>query len=179
MNSTLFYGIVLALVEIVLALVAFFLGFQTDKIAEGQWFALLNMVAAIVIVWLGTRAAREESKDKTLTYGRGVLTGFLISLYSGLILAVYTFIHYKFINPNFTAYLIDFVRQKWIAAGMADAQMAVAEKFTRFMTSPPMLAVTVIFHAAIYGIIIALIVAAFLRRAPAAPQEEPPPVQSQ
>ena len=85
MNTTLFYGVVLALANIVLSLISFFLGFQTEKLAQGQWFGLLNFVAAVVVFWLGIRAVREEAADKSLTYGKGVLTGFLIALYSGLI----------------------------------------------------------------------------------------------
>ena len=166
MNTALFYGIVLAIANIVLSLVSYFLGFQTDKIAMEQWFGLLQLAAAIAVLWLGIRAARADSKDKSLTYGRGVFTGFLISLYSALIGAVYAIIHFTYINPAYADYKIDALRQKWMQAGFNDAKMAAAEKFTRFFLSPVPLFIYVLIVSVILGVIISLIVAAFLRRAP-------------
>ncbi len=176
MNTALFYGIVLALVNIVLTLVAFFLGYQTDKLAQGQWFALLAFLGMITVLWLGIRVAREEAGDKGLTYGRGLLTGVLISVYSGLFGAVYTFIHFAFVNPSFVDYYIDFARQKWIARGFGDAQMASLEKITRFMMSPALMSVWTVIQALLLGAIFSLILAAFLKRNPSGPKmaEAPP-----
>ena len=137
MNTTFFYGLILAVSNIVLTLVCFFLGYQTDKMAQGRWIAsLLPLVVTIIVMWLGIKAAREEAKDKSLSYGKGVGTGFLIALYAGLIGAVYTFIHFTFINPNFADYAIDMVRAKMDAGGMSDSQMEAAEKFTRLFIYP-------------------------------------------
>jgi len=44
MNTTFFYALILAVSNIVLSLVSFFLGYQTDKMAEGKWFGWLTMV---------------------------------------------------------------------------------------------------------------------------------------
>ena len=116
MNTTFFYGLMLAVSNIVLTLVFFFLGYQTDKMSQGRWIvSLLPLVVTIVVLWLGIKAAREEAKDKSLSYGKGVGTGVLIALYAGLIGAVYTFIHFMYINPNFADYAIDMTRQQWAA----------------------------------------------------------------
>ncbi|HUL53781.1 MAG TPA: DUF4199 domain-containing protein [Opitutaceae bacterium] len=181
MNTPLFYGLILALVNVVYTLVAFFLGFQTDKLAQGRWFGLLLLVVAIAIVWLGVKAVREEAADKALSYGKGVKSGFLISLYSSLISTVYGFIHFKFINPSFADYQVEAAREKWVQAGLSDAQMEGAEKFVRFLMSPGMLSITGLILSLIIGLVIALILAAFLKRAPAAAlpgADSPPPVSS-
>jgi len=177
MKTALFYGLVLALANIVLALVAFFLGFQTDNIAGGQWFSLLSLVAAVGIMWFGIRATREESKDRSLSYGRGVLAGTVISAFSGAIYSVYSLIHFQFINPNFADYYLDFMRGKWAAKGMREAQMAAMEKVTRFMMSPGIMSIVTFIYALVIGVVLALILAAFLRRAPAkdSPPIMPPP----
>ncbi len=174
MNTALFYGIVLALANIVLSLAAFFLGFQTDRIAEAYWFNILGLVVFVAVLWFGIRAAREEAQDGSLSYGRGVMTGFLISLYSSLIGAVYTFIHFTFINPNFVEYQLDATRQKWIAAGLGDAQIAAAEKFARFFLSPVMMSVVALVLPVLFGVILALILSAFLKRGPKTDGGAPP-----
>jgi len=167
MNTTLFYGVVLAFVNIVLALVEFFQCFQTDRLAQGRWLWILNVAAAVVVFWLAMRAVREEAADKSLSFGKGVLTGFLVSLYSGLIGVVYSFIHLEFINPNYLDYIIDAARQKWVEAGLDDAKMAAAEKFMRFFMSPPIMSISGLIMGLISGVIIALIMAAMLKRPPA------------
>ncbi len=167
MNTTLFYAVVLALTNIVLALVGFFLGFQTEHLDQGRWFGLLGFIPPIVVLWLGVRALREEAADKSLSYGKGVLAGFLISLYSALIGLVYTFIHFRFINPNYADYVIDAARQKWVEAGLDDAKMAAAEKVMHVVMSAPVMALIGFVTALFYGVVIALILAAILKRAPA------------
>jgi hypothetical protein len=168
MNTTVFYGLVLALANIVLLLVSYFLGFQTDRIAQEPWFSLVGLVVMIVILWLGIRATRQEAEDGSLPYGRGVGSGTLISLYAGLIGMVYTFIHFTFINPSYVDYRIDVARQKWIQLGLKDAQMEAGEKVLRFVYAPVPFSILGLLITVILGVVIALVVAAFLKRAPAA-----------
>ncbi len=177
MNTTFFYGLMLAVSNIVLTLVFFFLGYQTDKMLQGRWIvSLLPLVVTIIVMWLGIKAVREEAKDKSLRYGKGVGTGVLIALYAGLIGAVYTYIHFTFINPNFADYAIDMARQQWTAAGMSDNQMEKAEKFTQLIYKPAVLAVMGAILSPIIGLVLSLILSAFLKRQPEAIAEVTPPV---
>ena len=99
-----------------------------------------------------------------MSYGRGVGAGTLISLYSGLMSAVYSFIHFKFVNPEFADYQIAMIRQKWEAAGMGEAQMAQAEKFVRVMMGPVAQAILTPVFVVIFGLICSLIIAAIVKR---------------
>ena len=177
MNTPFFYGLILAFANIVLTLVFFFLGYQTDKMLQGRWIvSLLPLVVTIIVMWLGIRAAREEAKDRSLGYGKGVGTGVLIALYAGLIGAIYTYIHFTFINPTFADYAIDMVRQQWAAKGMSDGQMEAAEKFTRLMYKPAVLAILGAIFSPLVGLVISLILSAFLTRKPVVLAENAPPV---
>jgi hypothetical protein len=177
MNTTFFYALILAVSNIVLSLVSFFLGYQTDKMAEGKWFGWLTMVLsltlAFVLTWLGVKSVREESADKSLRYGKGVGTGFLINLYSGVIGSIYSFIYFTFINPDFADYAIDQAKQN--AKNVSDAQLAQMEKIMRFMMSPAIMSIWGFLMGLFFGIVIALIVSAFLKREPQPAVEEPPP----
>ncbi len=166
MNTTFFYALILAVSNIVLTLVGFFLGFQTDKMAEGRWFGWLSLVVAVAVTWLGVKAVREESADKSLSYGKGVKAGFLINLYAGIVGSIYGFIHFTFINPSFVDYVVDQAKQK--AVNVSDAQLAGMEKGIRFMMSPVVMTIWGFVMALFIGIVIALIVSAFLKREPKA-----------
>jgi uncharacterized membrane protein YeaQ/YmgE (transglycosylase-associated protein family) len=175
MNTTLFYGLILAASNIVFTLVFFFLGFQTDKIAEGRWFSLLPFAIGIVVTWLGVKAVREEAKDKALSYGKGVGSGVLINLYAGVIGSIYGFIHFTFINPNFCDYVINSARQQWAEKGISDAQMDAMEKGMRFMMSPIVSSIWGLVMTVFFGLVVALVVSAFLKRAPQPVLEDAPP----
>jgi hypothetical protein len=175
MNTTLSYGLILAASNIVFTLVFFFLGFQTDKIAEGRWFGILPFVVSIVVTWLGTKAVREEAKDKGLSYGKGVGSGVLINLYSGIVGSIYGFIHFTYINPNFIDYMINMTRQQWASKGIGEAQMDTMEKGMRMMMSPIMSSIWGLAAAVFFGLLIALVVSAFLKRAPQAATDDASP----
>ncbi len=169
MSTTMTYGLILALVNIVHSLVGYFLGFQTEKMADGQWFNALVYLSITIVVCLGIRAVREDSDNKSLSYGRGVGSGVLISLYAGIIGAVYALIHFKFVNPNFTDYLIEYVRSVQSAKGASDTQLDQMEKGMRFMYGPVMLTIITPFFYTFIGLIVSLIASAVLKRA--APDE--------
>ncbi len=169
MSTTFTYGLILAITNIALSLIGFFLGYQTDKMAQGQWFQWLVYLAIFGVIWFGIRAVREESKDKSLSYGRGVGTGVMIALYAGLIGGVYGYIHFAFINPDFTEYLVQFVRAQNAAKGVPDAQLDAIDQGIRFMYRPLFLAIiSPIFYVCI-GLVGSLIMSIFLKRAPAEP----------
>lgn len=176
MSTTFTYALILTACQVVFTLVLYFLGFETDKIAHLQALSWLGLVYSVAVLWFGIKAVREEAPDKSLSFGRGVGVGTLISLYAGLMGGVYRFIHLKFINPSFIDYQMDLIRQKWVAANMQDAQMEQAEKFTRFFLGPVCQAVLNPIFAVIFGVIISLILAAILKRAAPASAATPPSV---
>jgi hypothetical protein len=166
MSTTLLYALIMAIGQIVLTLVGYFLGYQTDKINQGAWFGLVPLLYAIAVYALGIRAVREEAQGKYLTYGKGVGTGTMIALYSGIIGSIYAYIHFTFVNPSFPDYLIEASRVKWAAAGMSDSAMEAAEKGVRMFTRPALQAVVGFCMTVVMGLIISLIAAAFLKKNP-------------
>jgi len=165
MSTKFTYALILTITGALLNLLLFFTGFQTEKLATGQYFQWLGAAIMIAVLGLGIKAVREESPDKAMSYGKGVGTGVLISLYSGLMSSVYNFIHFKFVNPNFPEYQLALIRSKWEAAGMSDAQMDQAEKMTRPMLGPVATAIMTPIMVVLFGLICSLIIAAILKRA--------------
>jgi len=166
MSTTLLYAFIMAIAQIVVSLTSFFLGYQTDKMNSGSWYGFVPLLVSIVVLILGIKAVREENEGKYLTYGKGVGTGVLIGLYSGLIGAVYTYIHFTYVNPNFADYMIEASRVKWAAAGMQETQMEAAEKGVRMFTKPLIQSVVGVLLSVVFSLILSLIISAFLKRNP-------------
>jgi hypothetical protein len=173
MSTTFTYALILTACQVVFTLILYFMGFETDKIAHLNSLSWLGLIFTIAILGFGIKAAREAAPDKSLSFGRGVAVGTLISLYAGLMSGVYRFIHLTFINPSFMDYEMDLIRQKWVAAHMSDAQMEQAEKFTRFFIGPTCSAILTPIFSVVFGVVISLILSAILKRAAPAPAEPP------
>lgn len=164
MSTKFTYALILSVTGALFSLAMYFAGFQTDKLATGQWVQPLGIVVMFVVLWMGIKAVRDEAPAKGMSYGRAVGTGTLISFYSGLISAIYSYIHFKFVNTEFADYQIAMARPKWEAAGMAEAQMEQVEKFTRAMMGPGVQAGLTPIFVTLFGLVCALIIAAFLKR---------------
>jgi hypothetical protein len=163
MGTKFFYALILTVCSIVLQLLLFFTGFQTEKLATGQYLQYLGMVIMAIVLWLGIKAVRDEKPERTMTFGQRVGAGVLISLYSGLMSAVYTFVHFTFINTSFAEYTIALTRTKWAARGLTQAQMEGAEAITRWTLQPGVLAVLGVVIAVLIGLILSLIISALLK----------------
>ena len=164
MGTKFTYALILTIASAVLNLALYFTGFQTEKLAVGQHLQWLGLIITIVVLFLGIKAVREESPGKYLSYGKGVGTGVLICLYSGLMSAVYTFIHFKFVNTEFVDYNMQLVRAKWEQAGMGADQMEKAEGFARMFMGPVAMSIMTPIFAVILGLIVSLILSIFLKR---------------
>lgn len=175
MGTKFFYALILAGVGAAVRLLMFFTGFETERLATGQYLNWVMLPVVFAIYWLGLKAIREERPHQAISYGQAVGAGAVISLVSSAISAVYTFIHVKFINTNFADYQIEVLRAKWAEKGLGDAQMEQAEKMTRAMMGPIPSSIMALVMGFVFGLIIVLIVAAFVKR-PAPEGTEPPPM---
>jgi hypothetical protein len=175
MSTKFFYALIWTISATVFQLLLFFSGFQTEKLATGQYLHWLGLVIAAVVLWLGIKAVRDERPAQPLGYGQRLSAGVLISLYAGLMSSVYTYFHFQFINVNFADYTIARSREKWAAAGLSGPQMDRAEKFTRTMLGPAVQALMTPVITVLIGLVLSSIIAAFLEsKSPAVPDAASP-----
>ncbi len=163
MSTNITYGVYLAVAQIVLTLIGHFAG--TDTSASGKWFGLLGFIPTIAILVLGIKARKEEDFGGVITYGQCVGTGTLIALFSGIISAIYLYVHFSYIAPE----AVDFIRQQQAVAmaaqmkGQPQASIDQAAKMASMFTSPLFMALWTLIMAPLFGLIIALIAGIFLK----------------
>lgn len=174
MGTKFTYAVILTLCGAALSLLLYFTGFQTEKLAVGQYFQWIGFIVMFVVLFMGVKAVREEKSDKSLSYGQGVGAGTLIALYSSLMSAAYVYIHFSFINTEFADYQMALIRDSWAAAGMSEAQMEQAEGMARMFMGPTFQAVVTPFIGTLLGLVMSLIIAAILKRQPVGSPVPPP-----
>jgi len=179
MKTYLTYGAAMAIAGAVLNVVLYLLGFHSDpaKLTTAQIIGACGGLAiGITCLTLGIKARREEiPATEEFGYGRALGAGVMITLFGALFNIVTAFTYAKFINPDFVDVIVQAQSQAMEAKGVPAVQIEGAEKMIRLFAGPVAQAISGFFGGLIFGTLISLVAAAFLKR-PAGPESfaEPP-----
>jgi len=156
LNSALMLGFVL----VIYTLVLYFL----DK-TFSTGLGLLSLVIMIGGLFLGIKSFRDDSRGGILSYGQSVGAGTVISLYVGIISAVFTYILYTVIDPDLMEKGFTFAEERLIEQGrLSDAMIEQQMQLIRKISSPLISAISGVIGSVFMGVIISLIVAIFVKR---------------
>jgi len=169
MKTYLTYGIYNTLAFALLNLVLYFTGFQTEKLATGQYLNYIGTAIFLGLIFLGMREVRTERGEQGLSYGSALGAGTMIALFAGVLGAVYVFIHFAYINPEYPQYLESFMRTKFEAQKIPDSQIEGILKMQRVFLKPAIMAPLSILGTVFMGVLGSLILAIFVKRAPSVP----------
>jgi len=101
-NSAATNGLKLAIISIVFALISSLIPQNVTGGILAIVITILKLAATITFLWYAMKKFSQSNAavQGFTTYGTVFSYGFLTSLFSGIILAVYTFISMKWINPE-------------------------------------------------------------------------------
>ena len=109
---------------------------------------------------------QKEYRDKLggyMTFGEGFLSGFLFSVFAGLMGAVFVYIYYTFLSPQMFQQIIDAsqtaMQEKGLPSDQVEHSTEILKKFGVLLTT-----VGSVFGSAFLGVIIALIGAAIFKK---------------
>lgn len=152
-------GVIFALLGIVYSLVIYFLDLSFNKV-QGWIF----MVIQIVILFFLVKSYRDNYKYGAITYGEALGAGVIIFLYYAIIMAVFTYLLYAVIDPDLIDKQLAFAEEEMIKRGIPESAIEAGMKVQAKMMKPAIMAPLSIFGSMIQGLIMSLIVAAFVRK---------------
>ena len=135
-------------------------------LTENNQNQALSSLGLIILV-VGMVYAMRDFKDQNegfMSYGQGLGLGTLIAAISGLLGATFMMFYTQFIDTNLMRSTMDKTREGFEKQGMSDAQIESAMEVSEKMMSPGILFAMGVFVSILFGFIIALIVAAIMRR---------------
>lgn len=156
---TLGYGVIIALALIVFSLVLYLLGL--DKNPGLMYLSYAILLVGIILVQINFR---NKHMGGFIEYGKAVSIGTLSCLFLSILVAIYTFVFFKYIDPGAMEESMAMAEQKMIDRGMSDMEveqgMAFAEKFQTvgFYTAMALLGNFIV------GIIFSLITSIFVKK---------------
>jgi hypothetical protein len=153
------YSVIISLAVIVLSLILFLL--NLDKGNGMEWLPYLVLFGGI---WLAQYNYRNKYLGGYISYGKAFSTGMMISIFIAIIMGIYTFVFFKYINPGAMDEAMAIAEQKMMDRGATDLEieqgMAIARKFA----GVGMFTFTAIFSYFLSGVVISLITAIFVKR---------------
>ncbi len=112
---------------------------------------------------------REYSGDLGLPYSKALGFGTMLSLFASLIVAFYTFVLYKIVDPGLTDKFLIFLEENLLKAGTHENQVDTMMNIYKKFLSPLTLSIGQVFGLTFQGFVFSLILAIFFKRQPADP----------
>jgi hypothetical protein len=165
MGTAMIYGVYSAAFGILIMLIEHFTGLDVSP--TGRYIGFLGMVGLIICMVMAMKTRREEEFEGKLTYGQGVGTGTLIAVVSGVIMAIYTYIHMAYIAPE----VVDFIKQNARTQMLErfhgnQAQTDQAMGYAQMWMGPVAQSLTVLIGSPIIGVVFSLINAILMKTKP-------------
>lgn len=158
-KANLINGVIFALIGIVYSLVIYFLDLSLNKI---QGWILL--VLQIVILYFLIKSYRDNYKYGMITYSQALGAGMIIFLYYAIIMAVFTYLLYAVIDPGLVDKQLAFTEEQIIKRGLPEATVEAQMKVQEKIMKPAIMAPLSIFGVMFQGLIMSLIIAAFVHK---------------
>ena len=159
-NKAMFWGFVIALASMLAATIYY----STDNFFSKLklWVDIAIIAAGVVTCGIIYRQSLDE-KDP-FPYPKAFGLGMATTLFASLILAVFTFVLYKFIDPSLTEQLLANSEETLIAAGFTDEMIEQQLEMSGKFMNPAFMSITTIFQVLFSGLIVSLITSIFLKK---------------
>jgi hypothetical protein len=152
-------GLILGLIGIIYTLVMYFLDLSLNNI-QGYVFILIQ----IVILYFLVKMYRDNFLHGIISFGQALGAGVVICLYYSIIIAIFTYILYAFIDTNLIDKMLAMTEEKLLNSGLSQSQIDASMTVQARLMKPGFMAPISIFGNMFQGLIMSLIVAAFVRK---------------
>lgn len=159
-NVSMTYGAYYGLSAVVMMFLSYFLSADMKSSLP----TILSYVLLALFMFLGTKSYRDHDLGGGISYGQCLSTGVLISIFGGIIVAVFSVVMFTLIDPSMTEKILEDARQRMFEQGTPDDQIEMAINMSRKFMSPIWLFLFGVLGSAFAGFLISLFVSIFVRK---------------
>ncbi len=162
-KTALTYGFVIGLVLILIQVVFYFAGNITSPLGTVLSYAI--MLGGVVVV---VRSRRDQDLGGFIKYGQALGLGTLSIFIASLLLGVYVYIFYKFIDPAAINTIMVAAENKILDGNpnISDDELEMVLNLSRNLMSPGFLSFSILFNYTFLGFVMSLIVSIFMKKPP-------------
>ncbi len=171
LQHTMTYGAILGIISVIFSVILYMVGYMPYNFKRIFLVAFVSLVIMIAFIVVGTRSYRDKVLDGSILYIRAVIVGLLIVVFSTIISSFYNLIFNLFIDPEYTNKVLE-ATKSWMfdfmtRMGSTDAQIedAISKIDKQQAESTPLNSFFKgIYTSIIFGFILSLITAAFVKK---------------
>ena len=152
-------GLIMGLIAVVYSLVIYFLDLSFNTY-QGYVFYVIQ----VVILYILIKSYRDNFRYGYLTYVQAVGAGVVISIYSAILTAIFVYILYAFIDTGLVNKQLAFFEESMVKRGLPQAAIDTAMKMQIKIIKPTIIATLSMFGSILWGTILSLIIAIFVRK---------------
>lgn len=154
------YGLLLALVSILVLVIMFVMN------TTNNWVLSIASFAITIYLLFAAIKAYRTGNGGFLKLGEALKVGLATAAIAGVVAAVYAYLHYSFVYPEYINVIMDEARESMASQsqGMTEEQIEQALQFTKGFTSPFMMATFSLIGSLFFGFIISLFSGLILKR---------------
>lgn len=158
-KTSMTYGLIIAVVLIFLAVMAWILGVENSR-----WLRYINWAAQLGVVYWCLRNWRDQHNGGYATYGQSVKAGIKFMFFASIIFAFYNVIYMKWLDPEAIPRMMDAMEESYYKMGLDEDQAKTAVDIMSMIKSPVMQFFSGIIGITFAGVILSLIVSIFIRK---------------
>lgn len=162
------FGSIAGVIMLIAGTIPFLIWGKDFDIDLGEVIGYSSIIIALASVFFGIRSYRDKQAGGRITYMQGMGVGLTISSIAGVVFAIYSYVYYRFISPDFMQKYMQHYADKIKSSG---ASQEVIAKQLAEMQSNMGLYNNIWFQSLIpfvtvfaIGLVITLISAAILRK---------------
>jgi len=153
------YGVIIGLAIIVFSLILFLMNLSQGSGLE--YISYLILLAGIVLVQINYR---NKYLGGYIEYGKAFLIGLLSSVFLAIIMGIYTFVFFKYIDPGAMEEGMVLAEQKMMDRGMSDMEIEQGMAWANKFQSVGMFTFIAIVGNIFIGMVFSLITAIFVKK---------------
>lgn len=147
------YGLYLGALSIIMLVIMYI--FEIDK----SWPLSITSIALTITIYILALKAFKNTNNGQLKLGQAMKLGLAIAVIGGLVSAIYSYVHYTMIYPEFIENIRDESVKQMLerSPDMTNEQIEQASKINNMFTSPFAMSTFSLIGSLFFGIIISLI----------------------
>jgi Protein of unknown function (DUF4199) len=156
------YGLIFGMISIIYSISMYASGLMlnTSMGAVNGIVGLGLMIAGFVLAFREFKAATNGFME----FKEGLMICFLMSLILCSVSGLFTYVLYKFIDPELLTSMEELIRQQYEAANMSDEQIEQALEMSKFFRTPEFMLASALIGGLFFHMIVGLITTAAMKK---------------
>ena len=153
------YGLLTGLVSIIISFGLFATHMEQSPLRFVSFLVLLGGMVLAMRYY-------KENNQGFMSFGEGVGIGAVLSAAVGVLSAIFSYVYMNFVDPEVVSRLMDKARADMEArGGLSDEQIDQAMSMSGKFMNGPIMMIAVVLGSVFFGVLLALIVSAFVKHA--------------